>query len=314
MEKKQLGNTGIQVAPLAFGGNVFGWTIDQSTSFKLLDSFFSAGYNFIDSADIYSRWKEGNKGGESETIIGNWMNLRKNRSSVILATKVGGDMGAGKSLSKKYILQSVNDSLQRLQTDYIDLYQSHFDDLTTPVEETIEAFAHLQNEGKIRSFGCSNFSLQRIKASLDYCKANHLPSYQTFQPEYNLYQRSEFEEGYKDYCLENNISVICYYALASGFLTGKYRGEKDLSKSIRGGGIKKYLNPRGFRILDSLDKIAKTYKVSPATIALSWLQCKDGVIPIASATTLEQLKDLTDSGNIKLDPEYVELLSSASSY
>ena len=293
MEKRQLGNSGIKVAPLAFGGNVFGWTIDEPTSFKLLDAFVDAGFNLIDTADSYSRWKEGNHGGESETIIGNWMKQRGNRDKVIIATKVGSDMGEGKSLKKNYIFKAVEDSLKRLQTDHIDLYQSHFDDLSTPVEETMDAYAELVKQGKVKAIGASNLSIERLKQSVEYSESKGLPRYETLQPLYNLYDREGFEKELQPFSLQNNIGVINYYSLASGFLTGKYRSENDLSKSARGGGVKKYLNDRGFKILQALDEVAKRYNTKPATISLAWLMAQPTIAaPIASATNTEQLNDL----------------------
>jgi aryl-alcohol dehydrogenase-like predicted oxidoreductase len=315
MEKRQLGNSGIEVAPLAFGGNVFGWTIDEPTSFKLLDAFVDAGFNLIDTADSYSRWKEGNHGGESETIIGNWMKQRGNRDKVIIATKVGSDMGEGKSLKKNYIFKAVEDSLKRLQTDHIDLYQSHFDDLSTPVEETMDAYAELVKQGKVKAIGASNLSIERLKQSVEYSESKGLPRYETLQPLYNLYDREVFEKEFQQYCLEKNISVINYYSLASGFLTGKYRSENDLSKSARGGGVKKYLNDRGFKILQALDEVAKRYNTKPATISLAWLMAQPTIAaPIASATNTQQLNDLIASANLKLDKEAIDVLNKASRY
>ena len=272
MKKRPLGNSGIEVAPLAFGGNVFGWTIDEKQSFRLLDAFLAAGFNLIDTADVYSRWVPGNKGGESETIIGNWMRLRGNRDKVIVATKVGHDIGQGKKdLSEKHILQAVEKSLQRLQTDYIDLYQSHYDDPPTPVAETLEAYAKLVKEGKVRLIGASNFTPERLLRSLEASKQHGYPSYQTLQPLYNLYDREVFEKELEPICVEHGIGVISYYSLASGFLTGKYRSEEDLSKSARGAGNKKYLNEKGFRILSALDKVAEKFKSTPASISIAWL-------------------------------------------
>ena len=315
MEKRQLGNSGIEVAPLAFGGNVFGWTIDEPTSFKLLDAFVDAGFNLIDTADSYSRWKEGNHGGESETIIGNWMKQRGNRDKVIIATKVGSDMGEGKSLKKNYIFKAVEDSLKRLQTDHIDLYQSHFDDLSTPVEETMDAYAELVKQGKVKAIGASNLSIERLKRSVEYSESNGLPRYETLQPLYNLYDREGFEKELQPFSLQNNIGVINYYSLASGFLTGKYRSENDLSKSARGGGVKKYLNDRGFKILQALDEVAKRYNTKPATISLAWLMAQPAIAaPIASATNTEQLNDLIASANLKLDKEAIDVLNKASRY
>lgn len=314
MEKRNLGDTNIEVAPLALGGNVFGWTIGERDSILVLDKFVSVGYNFIDTADMYSRWKPGNTGGESETILGKWMKERKNRKNLVIATKVGADMGEGAKLSKAYILKSVENSLKRLQTDYIDLYQSHYDDLNTPVEETLEAFNTLITSGKVKAIGASNYSIERLKTSVEYSKANNLASYQTFQPEYNLYSREHFEKNYKEYCLDNNITVICYYSLASGFLTGKYRSEADLTKSARGGGIKKYLNSRGLGILNSFDDISSKMGVSQASVALAWLQAQTGIIPIASATNIAQLKELTDAAEITLSKDDLGLLNESSSY
>jgi aryl-alcohol dehydrogenase-like predicted oxidoreductase len=315
MEKRELGNSGIEVAPLAFGGNVFGWTIDEPTSFKLLDAFVDAGFNLIDTADSYSRWKEGNHGGESETIIGNWMKQRGNRDKVIIATKVGSDMGEGKSLKKNYIFKAVEDSLKRLQTDHIDLYQSHFDDLSTPVEETMDAYAELVKQGKVKAIGASNLSIERLKQSVEYSESKGLPRYETLQPLYNLYDREGFEKELQPFSLQNNIGVINYYSLASGFLTGKYRSENDLSKSARGGGVKKYLNDRGFKILQALDEVAKRYNTKPATISLAWLMAQPAIAaPIASATNTEQLNDLIASANLKLDKEAIDVLNKASRY
>lgn len=315
MEKRTLGKSGIEVAPLAFGGNVFGWTIDEKKSFSLLDAFVASGFNLVDTADVYSRWAPGNKGGESETIIGNWIKQRNNRSSIIIATKVGADMGNGKNNSKKYILESVEGSLKRLQTDYIDLYQTHYDDEVTAVEETTEAYAQLVKEGKVRAIGTSNMSAERLLKSLEASKAHNYPRYETLQPLYNLYDRQKFEEEYESICLEHNISVLNYYALASGFLTGKYRSEDDLGKSSRGGGIKKYLTKRGFAILDALDTVSKEFNTTQASVAIAWLLAKPAVTaPIASATSTEQLETLINGINLKLTKEAVEQLDKASDW
>ena len=314
MEKRQLGKTGLQVSPLALGGNVFGWTVDEAKSFKLLDAWIDAGFDFIDTADSYSSWVPGNKGGESETIIGNWMKNRGNRDKVIIATKVASEMGPGKKgTSKKYIFEAVEDSLRRLQTDYIDLYQSHWPDPATPYEESLEAYAQLLKEGKIRAFGCSNFSAEQLTASLEASKQHNLPNYQTLQPLYNLYDRQVFEKDLEKICLNNNIGVINYYALASGFLTGKYRSEADLSKSARGGGVKKYLDERGLRILKALDEVSKRYSTTPASISIAWLLARPAVTaPIASATSVEQLNGLAQAVTLQLDAEAIELLDKAS--
>ena len=315
MEKRKLGESDLLVAPITFGGNVFGWTIDEAKSFEILDGFLAAGFNFIDTANSYSRWKPGNKGGESETIIGNWVKSRNNRQQVIIATKVGSDMGNGKGLSKKYIVQAVEDSLKRLNTDYIDLYQSHYDDPETPMEETLQAFDELIKAGKVRWIGASNFTAERLLASLECSKKNGFARYQTFQPEYNLYSRQEFEEDLEPVCVGNHLGVINYYALASGFLSGKYRSEADLSKSQRGGGIKNYLNERGLNILTALDQVAAKYNTKPATVALAWLLARPSVTaPIASVTSMEQLADLTQAASLKLDKDAIGLLNDASSW
>jgi aryl-alcohol dehydrogenase-like predicted oxidoreductase len=315
MKKRNLGNSGLEVAPLAFGGNVFGWTADEQTSFRLLDAFVAAGFNLIDTADIYSRFAPGNRGGESETIIGNWLKQGSRRDKVIIATKVGLEMGPDKKgLSKAYILGAAEDSLRRLQTDYIDLYQSHKDDPDTPLEETIEAYAQLMKEGKVRAIGASNYSAERLSAALAVSKAHGLPRYETLQPEYNLYDRAEYEEELEAVCVENGLGVITYFSLASGFLTGKYRSAVDLSKSPRGERmVKKYLNERGFRILDALDEVAKGVNATPAQVALAWLIARPSVTaPIASATSLDQLNDLISATKLELDEAAIELLNRAS--
>lgn len=316
MEKRSLGNSGLQVVPLALGGNVFGWTIDEAVSFQILDAFTGAGFNFIDTADVYSTWKPGNKGGESETIIGNWLKKRGNRQDIVIATKVGSDMGEGrKGLKKNYIIQAVEASLQRLQTDYIDLYQSHYDDPETPVEETLEAYAELIKAGKVRAIGASNFSPARLQEAIEASKKLNLPQYQSLQPEYNLYACEGFEKELLPLCLEHNIGVIPYYALASGFLTGKYRSEDDLGKSPRGGGIAKFMNERGFRILKALDEISAELNATPAQVALAWLMHRPGITaPIASATSLSQLEDIMKAMDLKLSAEMMEKLNQASSY
>ena len=313
MEKRKLGNTGIEVAPLALGTNVFGWTIDENRSFEILDAFIGSGFNLIDTADIYSRWGTGNKGGESETIIGNWLKKTGKRDKVVLATKVGADMGSGKKdLSKAYILKAVEDSLKRLQTDHIDLYQTHFDDEVTPVEETMEAYFQLVKEGKVIAFGASNISPDRLKQSLDASRQNNYPVYETLQPHYNLYDRESYEQQYEHICIENNMGVICYFPLASGFLTGKYRTEKDFTKSIRGGSMHKFMNERGMRILHALDEVAKLYNATPAAIALAWLMARPSITaPIASATTTAQLNELMGAASITLSADAMTLLNNA---
>ncbi|UYQ95126.1 aldo/keto reductase [Chitinophaga horti] len=316
MVKKKLGNTELSFAPLAFGGNVFGWTADEQRSFELLDAFTASGFTFIDTADVYSYWAPGAKGGESETIIGNWLKQRGNRDKVIIATKVGSKPGPGpKDLSRKYIIEKVEESLQRLQTDYIDLYQSHYDDISTPVEETLEAYAELVKAGKVRYIGASNMTPERLLQSLQASQEHGYPRYESLQPQYNLYEREGFEKAFEPLCQQYGLSVIPYYSLASGFLTGKYRTEQDLNKSVRGQGLKKYLDDRGLRILEALDSVAAQYSASPAQIALAWLNAKTTIAaPIASATSVEQLEELTKAADIRLDDLAVQQLDEASSY
>lgn len=317
MNRKRLGNSDLHVSPLCFGGNVFGWTIDENTSFNILDAFADSGCNFIDTADVYSRWVPGNRGGESETIIGNWLKKKGGRETIVIATKVGSDMGRGegKTLRKDYILKAAAESLQRLQTDYIDLYQTHYDDERLPVDEALEAYYELTKAGKVRWIGASNMSAERLQQSLQVSSQKGFPVYQTLQPEYNLYARQHFEETYKSICEENNISVIPYYSLASGFLTGKYRSEADLTKSQRGGGIRKYLNERGFTILSALDEVTKRCNATPATVSLAWLMAQPTVVaPIASATSKKQLQSLTSAVDLKLDDEAIRILNEASRY
>src|SRR5690242_8916572 len=257
MSRRKLGRTGFEVAPLAFGGNVFGWTADEATSFRLLDAFVDAGGNLIDTANSYSRWAPGHVGGESETVIGHWIARRGRHDDVVIATKVGSDMGQGeKCLRRAHILEQVDDSLRRLHVDAIDLYQSHWDDEKTPFEETLETYSRLIEQGKVRAIGASNLTAQRLSAALDVSARNALPRYETLQPLYNLYDRDTFEGPLRDVCLREDIGVITYFSLGAGFLTGKYRSEKDFAKSARGPGMKKYLNARGLRILGALDDVA----------------------------------------------------------
>ena len=316
MQKRQLGKSDLQVFPITFGGNVFGWTIDEKTSFEILDAFTGAGFNFIDTADIYSRWAPGNKGGESETVIGNWLKKNNNRDKVIIATKVGGDMGSGKrDLSKKYILKAAEDSLKRLQTDYIDLYQTHWDDETTPIEETLEAYDQLIKEGKVRYIGASNLSTERLQASMRISFEQKLPSYVTFQPHYNLYEREVFEKSLEEVCMEHNLGVISYFSLASGFLTGKYRSEADLNKSQRGGGVAKYLDARGMKILEALDKVASELNTTPATVALAWLIHRPSVTaPIVSASNLKQLDSIIKAPDLAITKEQLDYLTQISAW
>lgn len=316
MEKRQLGKSDLYVAPIIFGGNVFGFTIDEQQSFEILDAFIDAGFNSIDTADVYSRWKPGNKGGESETIIGKWMKAKGNRHEIVLATKVGSDMGHGHiDITEAYILKAVEASLERLQTDYIDLYFTHKDNTATPIEETLGAYDKLIQQGKVRWIGASNLSPERLQASLDASKKNNLPRYEVVQPEYNLYAREKFEETEARLYKKENLGVVTYFALAGGFLTGKYRSKNDLHKSMRGDGMKKYLNERGMCILNALDKISQQHHTTQATVALAWLINNPSVTaPIASVTKTEQLTSFTDAINLQLSKEDMAVLNEASAY
>jgi aryl-alcohol dehydrogenase-like predicted oxidoreductase len=315
MIKRKLGNTGLEMGPLAFGGNVFGWTADEPTSFKLLDAFVASGLNLIDTADVYSKWAPGNKGGESETIIGNWLEKRGRRDKVLIATKVGVEMAPGETgLSKAYILREVERSLSRLKTDYIDLYQSHRDDADTPFEETFETYAGLIKSGKVRAIGASNYKADRLAESLKVSAAKGLPRYETLQPWYNLYDRADFEGGLADLCKRENIAVIPYFSLASGFLTGKYRSEGDLAGRARAYRVKDMLNERGFRILKALDTVSAEIGAMPAQVSLAWLVAHGVAAPIASATNLDQLKEIIGGTALTLSPEAVRLLDEASAY
>jgi aryl-alcohol dehydrogenase-like predicted oxidoreductase len=314
MDKRQLGGSDLAVAPLCFGGNVFGWTADEKTSLALLDSFVDAGFNFVDTADSYSRWVAGHEGGESETIIGKWLKSRGSRDKLVIATKVGMDMGpAGKGLSAAHIRKSVEQSLKRLQTDHIDLYYSHKDDPETPLEETLQAHADLVSQGKIRAIGASNYSASRLREALDVSKRLNLPRYEVLQPEYNLYARSGFEAELGPLCREAGLGVAPYYALASGFLTGKYRSEDDYGKSPRGARMAAYLNERGRSVLSALDEAAEEHHVTPAQVAIAWLIAQPGITAaIASATSLEQLQELMGAAQLELDPDTLALLDAAS--
>jgi aryl-alcohol dehydrogenase-like predicted oxidoreductase len=314
MNRRKLGNTGFEVAPLALGGNVFGWTADEAMSFRLLDAFVDAGFNLVDTADSYSRWVTGHNGGESETIIGRWIARRGRHDDVIIATKVGSEMGQGhKVLRKDYILSAVEASLSRLQVDCLDLYQSHWDDENTPFEEVFGAYEQLIRQGKVKAIGASNLSAVRLKQALVVSAAHDLPRYETLQPHYNLYERASFEGELQNLCVRENIGVITYFSLAAGFLTGKYRSEADFGKSPRGGGMKKFLNPRGTRILDALDDVAKRYTATPAQISLAWLMARPGVTaPIASATNVDQLREILQSAEIALGADAVAALDRAS--
>jgi aryl-alcohol dehydrogenase-like predicted oxidoreductase len=314
MKKRKLGRTDFAVAPLAFGGNVFGWTVDEPTSFRLLDYFVDAGFNLIDTADSYSRWAPGHQGGESETIIGRWIARRRRHDDVIIATKVGSDMGLGyKCLRRDYILQAVEQSLRRLQVETIDLYQSHWDDDKTPFDETLEAYARLIQQGKVKAIGASNLTAERLSQALTIAKQLGLPRYQTLQPHYNLYDRSTFEGPLEDICVREQLGVVTYFSLAAGFLTGKYRSEADFAKSQRGSGMQKYLNPRGLRILAALDELARKLEAAPAQIALAWLIARPSVTaPIVSATSIAQLDELIAATRLQLDTDAIRALDQAS--
>ncbi len=294
---------------------MFGWTADEARSFAVLDAFLDAGMNFIDTADMYSRWVAGNQGGESETIIGRWMKARGNRARVLIATKVGMEMGPGrKGLSRAYILSSVEDSLRRLQTDYIDLYQSHTDDADTPLEETLATYDELVRAGKVRVIGASNYSAERLAQALAVSTAGSYPRYESLQPLYSLCERNAFEGAVQDLCVAQNVGVIGYYSLASGFLSGKYRSEADIGKSVRGGGIKKYLDARGLAILAALDTVGAALGSTPTQVALAWLLHRPGVrSPIVSATTTAQVQELVGAATLRLDSAAMEILGRASS-
>lgn len=311
---RKLGKSHLELAPLAFGGNVFGWTAGESTSFQLLDAFIDAGFNFIDTADVYSHWVPGNHGGESETLIGKWLKKSGAREKVLIATKVGKPMQSGdKGLSKSYIFASVDQSLQRMQTDYIDLYQAHEDDPSTPLEETLSAFSELIKQGKVRAVGASNYSGPRLAEAIETSNKNGLAVYVSLQPLYNLYDRSDYETHLAPVCRRYELGVLSYYSLASGFLTGKYRSVEDTKKGARGERVKKFLNDRGFRIITALDEMAREYNATPAQIALAWLIAQPGITaPIASATSTEQLKELIAATQLTLDASALEQLNRAS--
>lgn len=313
MEKRQLGKSALQVAPLAFGGNVFGWTADEATSFSLLDAFVGAGFNVIDTADSYSHWAPGNSGGESETIIGKWLKKSGKRDQVIISTKVGG--GKVRDLSPAYILKTVEESLRRLQTDYIDLYQSHYDDPNTPVDATLATYDKLVKAGKVRVIGASNFSPERLLQSLEASEINGYPRYESLQPLYNLHDRQKFEREYLPITQQYELGVISYYSLASGFLSGKYRSKEDASKSPRGEKAVSYLDDRGFNILETLDEVAADYKTTPAAVAIAWLVQRPGITaPIVSATDTKQLQELIKATQLGLDAGAIEKLNIASDY
>jgi aryl-alcohol dehydrogenase-like predicted oxidoreductase len=312
MQKRKLGKSGLKIAPLMLGGNVLGWTADAATSFKLLDRFVDAGLNAIDTADVYSAWVPGHKGGESETVIGSWLKARGGRDKVVIATKVGWDQKQS-GLARDRIIAKAEASLRRLQTDYIDLYQSHLDDPATPLEETLSAYGALLKQGKVRAIGCSNYAAPRLAEALKVSADKGLPRYESLQPHYNLYERKGFEEALEPLVLNEGIGVIPYYSLASGFLTGKYRSPSDARKSPRGAGAAAMLNARGKRILAALDAVAASTNSSPASVALAWLMARPSITaPIASATSLPQLEELIAATRLKLDADAVRLLDAAS--
>jgi len=316
MIRRALGNTGLEIVPLVFGGNVFGWTIDEKQSFAVLDAFIDHGFNAIDTADVYSSWAPGNKGGESETILGRWFKARPGiRDKVTLFTKVGSDLGqpGKKGLGAKWISQAIDESLTRLNTDMVDLYFSHRPDPDTPLEETLGAFQMLLEAGKIQAVGASNLSAEQLAEALSVAKDKQLPRYQVLQPEYNLYDRASFDGPLCDLCIKEGLGVVTYYSLASGFLSGKYRSKADLSKSKRGEGVVKYLDDRGLTILKALDEVAADHNGKPAEVALAWLIHSEGVTaPIASATSVEQVESFAKALELKLSEEDVAFLNQAS--
>ncbi|HHS9480085.1 TPA: aldo/keto reductase [Raoultella ornithinolytica] len=316
MNTRPLGKTGFSIAPLVFGGNVFGWTCDEKTSFAILDAFVDHGFDAIDTADVYSRWADGNQGGESETLIGRWLQARPGiRDKVKIFTKVGSDLGlpGQKGLKKAWIQQAVENSLRRLNTDYIDLYFAHWPDPETPIAETLSAFHALQQAGKIRATGASNLDAQQLSAALEVARKEGLPAWQVLQPEYNLYHRSAFEGALCDLCISREIGVVTYYSLASGFLTGKYRQQADLAQSQRGSGIGKYLNPRGMRIIDTLEEVAAQHHAKPGEVALAWLMGREGVTaPIASATSVAQVESFARAAQLTLNAAQLARLEIAS--
>lgn len=314
MNLRPLGRSGLQIAPLVLGGNVFGWNVDEATAFTLLDAFVDAGFNAVDTADSYSRWVPGHTGGESETVIGHWLKRSGKRDKLVIATKVGSDMGEGKTVRKDYILRAAEACLKRLQVERIDLLQTHFDDGVTPVEETLAAYAQLIAQGKVRAIGASNMTPARLEASLEASRGLGIPRYESLQPNYNLADRKDFEHDYARICLKEGLGVIPYYSLAGGFLTGKYRTPEDAAKSAsRGGKVKNYLNARGFGILKALDEVAARHSATPAQVSLAWLIAQPLVTaPIASATTTAQLNDIMRAPWLKLALEDIAALDQAS--
>jgi aryl-alcohol dehydrogenase-like predicted oxidoreductase len=315
MEQRRLGPSSLSIPPLVFGGNVLGWSADEPTSFRLLDGLVEAGLNAIDTADVYSRWVPGHQGGESETIIGRWLKKRGKRDDLVIMTKVGMEMpGRGKGLSPAWIKQSVEDSLKRLQTDYIDLYQAHRDDPATPLTETLATFGDLIKSGKVRAIGASNYSAERLEEAMTTSRANNLPSYVSLQPHYNLVERPVYEDALETTCQRHKLGVIPYYSLASGFLTGKYRSKADLGKSAaRGGSVAKYLEGKGPKVLGALDDVAKATSSTPTQVALAWMIARPSITaPIASASKPEQLSDLAKAAALKLSAAQITALNAAS--
>ncbi len=313
MNKVKISNTDLEIAPLNFGGNVFGWTLNEEQSFGILDAFVDKGYNFIDTADTYAWWVNGT-GGQSETIIGNWIKARNNRDKIVLATKVGSETKEhGYDISKAHILKSVDESLQRLQTDHIDLYYTHFDDHKTPVEETLSAYDEIIKAGKVRYIAASNLSPERLVASFEAAEKNNLPRYVALQPHYNLVEREKYEQQYAALAQQYNLSVFPYWSLAAGFLTGKYRSEADFNKSARGAGAAKYLNEKGLAVLKALDQVAAAHNSTPATVALAWLLAQPNIdAPIVSATSNHQLEALFAAPELTLSGEDLDTLDKAS--
>jgi aryl-alcohol dehydrogenase-like predicted oxidoreductase len=315
MQFRTLGRSNLRVAPLCLGGNVFGWTAGEAASFAVLDALVGAGLNFIDTADVYSAWAPGHHGGESESVIGNWLKRGTRRQDIVIATKVGMEMAPGrKGLSAAHIARSVEESLRRLRTDHIDLYFSHCDDASVPLEETLGAYQRLIEQGKVRAIGASNYTAARLAEALEASRKNALPRYEVLQPHYNLYARTDYEAALEPLCLEQQLGVVSYFALASGFLTGKYRTAADAAKSKRGEGvIAKFLNARGLKILAALDDVGRRYGASPASVALAWQIARPSITaPIASATTVEQLSELVAATKLELDQAAIEQLNAAS--
>ncbi len=314
MNERQLGGSGLTTPPLILGGNVFGWTIDQTASFSILDAFVAGGGRMVDTADVYSSWAPGNQGGESETIIGAWLAARGRRDDVLIATKVGMEMGGSKGLAPARIAKAMDASLDRLRIDYVDLYFAHLDDAETPLEETLEALDQLVRAGKARAIGASNYDAARLEQALDISKAKGLAPYTVLQPFYNLMERAKFEGPLQDLCAARNVAAVPYFGLASGFLTGKYRSQSDLAGKARGGAVEQYVNEQGMRVLSTLDRVAAQCGATPAQVALAWLAAQPAVAaPIASATSVNQLEELLGAMRLTLTPKQLAELDVASS-